>query len=82
MDQIIVKVDDYNEIAEILLNEETIYMGNFWEFHSGNILDWGSFNGYNALAKAIKNKLEKRGKKAKIIKEKYNFNKKAMLYEI
>jgi hypothetical protein len=81
---ITVRIDDYTEMAEVLLNNNYIMMGNFWDFHPGcysigNTESYGNFKGHISLAKAVKENLEKQGQLATIVTEKYNYDKKYQL---
>lgn len=73
MDVILVKVDKSCDMAEVLLNDECVMDGNFWDFHPGchGINEYGDFNGHNDLAKKIGETLTKEGKEFTIVKEEY-----------
>ncbi len=70
---IILKEDFSCEMAEVDLNGENVFMGNFWDYHPGcygHILskkyDWEGISGFvNALARYIQD----RGKKVTVRKK-------------
>lgn len=74
---ILLKEDFSCEMAEVYLNGEEIFTGNFWDYHRGchgNILplkyEWETRSGLvNALARYVQDK----GKKVIVRKKKYKY---------
>ena len=72
---ILIETDRSCEMARVSIDGKGVMEGNFWDFHPGchGINEYGEFGGFDDLAIKILLKLTKDGKKAKIIKEKYNY---------
>jgi len=62
-------IDESCEMAVVLLNDECVMEGNYWDFYNGchDIQEYGEFNNYFGLVIGIQNKVG-----GKIIKESYN----------
>lgn len=66
-----IKVDKSCEMAQVSLNDKIVMSGNFWDFHPGchGINEYGDFNGYSDLARAIALKVGD----CEIIKSEYSY---------
>ena len=68
---------DNHEMAYVLVNEKTVYSGNYWDFHSGchgtkvagYELKGLRDSGIDSLATALKSKMTDKGIDAKIIQK-------------
>lgn len=58
-----VRTDHSCEMAEVLLDDELVMMGNFWDFHPGccDVTEYGNFSSYATLSTAIYQHLVKSG---------------------
>jgi hypothetical protein len=70
---ILIQTDESCEMARVSIDGVGVMEGNFWDFHPGchNIIEYGNFGSCDDLAINILFELAKKGKKAKIVKEKY-----------
>lgn len=66
-----VNIDKSCEMAEVLLNDEVVMCGNFWDFHNDcHGMKMADFRGYNSLVSELESALKDYGKNVEIFTDK------------